>query len=614
MEEMLSFKVAVLTPYKALYNICKHYIEKHSLNWELEMISSENILSLGKKYKNENYSLILSRGGLAKKLRDFFNFEVIEFEISQEVILKILYKYRNFKEKIAVIENKSFIDNIKKINNILKLELFYYKVDDISEFSKKIKQAHNEGAKVIIGGSFGTEILDTIEKLELDYELITSDYDSIEMTFHKARTFFKGKLSERKNNIFLEKILSSFSKGIIVVDTLGIIKKVNKNVCSILKKENLLSKHICQILPNFNEEDIFENDKQVVLEYQMTKLVIEIKKIENIGSIFFIQIDSDILKLENTLRKFNQKNGFIAKYTLENIIGESKIIRKAKERAEIFSKVSSSVLITGESGTGKELFAQAIHNLSERKFENFVAINCSAFPKELLESELFGYREGAFTGSRKNGKQGLIEIANGGTLFLDEISEMDITLQSKLLRVLSENEFIKLGDDRVLSIDIKIISATNKNLLEEIENNRFRRDLYYRLNILNLELPSLEGRKDDISILVEYFIDYYNKKFKHNVKGISPELLDYLQLKQWTGNVRELKNFMEKIIAVTQYGIIGIEILDFFSDKQLVKSSKTLKEIEKEIIEKMLLKYGNKSQVAKILNIDRGTLNRKLEF
>ena len=207
----------------------------------------------------------------------------------------------------------------------------------------------------------------------------------------------------------------------------------------------------------------------------------------------------------------------------------------------------------------------------------------------------------------------MIEIANKGTLFLDEISEMSIALQSKLLRVLAENEFIKLGDDRTSSIDVRVIAATNKNLLEEIEKNKFREDLYYRLNVLNLRIPSLNERNEDIPILVEYFIKYYNEKFNHNVEGIDFKLLNYLQQKQWRGNIRELKNFIEKIMTISKNGIINIDILQFFSEDKIEKTPKTLKEIEKNIIKQMLNQYRSKTQVAKILDIDRGTLNRKLE-
>jgi two-component system, NtrC family, response regulator len=304
------------------------------------------------------------------------------------------------------------------------------------------------------------------------------------------------------------------------------------------------------------------------------------------------------------------------KFHFDNVIGNSKGIKEAIEISKKVSLTDSPVLILGETGTGKELFAQAIHNSSGRRNHPFVAINSSAFAKELLESEMFGYKAGAFTGANKN-KKGLFEEANEGTIFLDEIADMDIALQAKLLRVLEEKSFIKQGDTKQTHIDVRIIAATNKNLEEEIKKGNFRSDLFYRINVVKIEIPSLRDRKEDIELLVNYFVKVYAEKLKRNIKEIDEQYLKIIKAYDFPGNIRELRNIIERSIILSEESILRASSLpkDFssYSNNADKKDSSKLEDIEKQHILKILQETnGNKTKTAETLGIGLTTLYRKL--
>jgi two-component system, NtrC family, response regulator len=305
------------------------------------------------------------------------------------------------------------------------------------------------------------------------------------------------------------------------------------------------------------------------------------------------------------------------KFLFDNIIGNSKEIKDAIEISKKVSLTDSPVLVLGETGTGKELFAQAIHNSSTRRNHPFVAINSSAFAKELLESEMFGYKAGAFTGANKN-KKGLFEEANEGTIFLDEIADMDIALQAKLLRVIEEKSFIKQGDTKQTHVDVRIIAATNKNLEEEIKKGSFRSDLFYRINVVKIEIPSLRNRREDVELLANYFVKVYAEKLKRNISEIDKEYLNILKTYDFPGNIRELRNIIERSIILSEGNILRASSLpkDFSSypgSTDKMDSSK-LEDIEKHHILKILQETnGNKTKTAEILGIGLTTLYRKLQ-
>ncbi|KFF12888.1 chemotaxis protein CheY [Chryseobacterium soli] len=308
------------------------------------------------------------------------------------------------------------------------------------------------------------------------------------------------------------------------------------------------------------------------------------------------------------IQKGSTQKGF------NQIIGNSPAILQAKKLAEKVALTDATVLLTGETGTGKEVFANALHEGSERRKHHFVAINCSAFSKEILESELFGHKQGSFTGAVKD-KKGLIEEADGGTLFLDEIGEMPIELQAKLLRVLETKEFMKMGETKVSKSDFRLIAATNRNLEEEIQQGHFREDLYFRLNVFEINLPPLRERKEDLKILAKNFIDIFSQKLHLTSVEVSTEYYKILEKNNWKGNIRELRNTIERSLILMDNNTLDAKSLPVYSEKITAeKDSLSIKSLEKEHIQEVLqYTKGNKAEAARLLEIGIATLYRKLE-
>ena len=306
------------------------------------------------------------------------------------------------------------------------------------------------------------------------------------------------------------------------------------------------------------------------------------------------------------------------KYSFETIIGKSKGLEQVIDLAKKVAKTDSTVLLTGETGTGKEVFAQAIHENSNRVGKSFVALNCSTFSKEILESELFGHKQGAFTGAIKD-KKGFIEEANGGTLFLDEIGEMPLELQAKLLRVLETSEYIQLGDTTPRKSNFRLIAATNRNLKTESEAHRFRSDLYFRLNIFEITIPPLRERIKDIAPLTHYFVKQFSEKVNKKIVSIDGDFLHKMETYHWPGNVRELKNVVERSVILADVEILSLDVLPYEMQHQSDTTNKTLSAFSMQSIEKLhiqkVLNYtkGNKAETARLLEIGVATLYRKLD-
>ncbi len=321
------------------------------------------------------------------------------------------------------------------------------------------------------------------------------------------------------------------------------------------------------------------------------------------------------VRLQKRLGRLEQQ--VASAFSFDNIIGESASIRETIALAQKVTPSDTTVMLLGETGTGKELFAKAIHANSKRAGYPFVALNCSAFSKELLESELFGHTAGAFTGAQKD-KKGLIEVAGGGTLFLDEIGEMHIDLQSKLLRVLETNQFFKVGAIAATSADIRVVSATNRDLKADVMEGRFREDLFYRLNVFTIDIPPLRERKKDISLLAMYFMKLFAQKMNKQITGISKEFMYMLEQRLWKGNIRELKNVIERAVILSDGHELMADSLPFeFRSQPFTVPSLSafdLASIEKLHIQRVLnYTKGNKSEAAKLLNIGLTTVYRKME-
>ena len=342
-----------------------------------------------------------------------------------------------------------------------------------------------------------------------------------------------------------------------------------------------------------------------------------------------LDFDEVLIRIENLMehRKLIHENKYLREqidqeYNFNHIIGESDAMKEVYKMVERISQATSNVLITGESGTGKELVARAIHSNGPRTKRPFLAINCGAIPKDLVESELFGHKKGAFTGATSD-KDGIFIAADGGTVFLDEVGEIPLDVQVSLLRVLQQREVKPVGSNQPLNFDTRIIAATNKNLEEEVARDNFRDDLYYRLNVVEVPLPPLHQRRDDIPLLAHHFLKKYNKELSRNIKGISSEAMSVMMAYKWKGQVRELENVIERSVLLTDNEYLHVEdlprsIRDVSDSEQVDMDTDKLEQavqiFEKHHIQSMLKRTdGNKSEAARLLGIDPSTLYRKME-
>ena len=435
------------------------------------------------------------------------------------------------------------------------------------------------------------------------------------------------------NNKFLNTIIESISDGLIVINKKGEITHLNSIAGKILGKESheAIGKPIDKLIrTNFSLLNILNNrkgylEKEIIVtpfygkessQYLLTEKVVEDSEGESQGVTALFKEMKKVHRLVGGIIGANPRFNFL------NIIGSNEKLKRAVNLAKVASVSSCKILIQGESGTGKEIFAQAIHNSSSRRDKPFIAINCAAIPRDLVESELFGYDEGAFTGAKRGGRPGKFEIAEGGTLFLDEIESMPLESQPKLLRVIESNQLTRVGGNKVIPIDVRIISSTNQDLLLATKEGNFREDLYYRLNTVNVDIPPLRDRKDDIPILVKYICGKIGRKLNKNNIEIDKKALKVLCDYNWPGNIRELENVIESAILLSKnskitIGVIPENIKRFKSNKLYIKDDKgvnSLIDIEKEAIFKVLKEVkGNISKASRALGIDRSTLYRKIK-
>jgi len=453
-------------------------------------------------------------------------------------------------------------------------------------------------------------------------------------------------LEDEKMTAFI--IGDSVADGICVVDATGKVTKINRGYTEIteIKEEEIVGKNIKELLDKRYFSDavslevlekkekisamstIYRNNKKVLLvgtpflddKNNVVKVITVMRNITEI-----MRLKDELENVEQKKRQYKEELNTLKKVNENAFVGSDPSILRVKELITYVSQTDATVLITGETGSGKEVVAREIYRQSKRKNSPYIKVNCSAIPENLLESELFGYVKGAFTGADKKDKKGLFEVADNGTILLDEISEMPLKLQAKLLRVLQEHELTRVGGTESIKIDTRIIASTNKRLEELVKQNLFRADLYYRLNVFPIRLPSLIERSKDIPEIATAFLQKFNRIYEKN-KRFSNEAIDALMAYEWPGNVRELENIVERMIIIPSNIVLeksDVERIIYMGDKKLSTSheinigsigiKEAVQDYEREIIEAALKQYGNSYEVAKILKTSQPTIVRKAQ-
>ncbi|MEY8414836.1 sigma 54-interacting transcriptional regulator [Tissierella praeacuta] len=594
---------------------------KPYISSEVDLIFKDGIfevaLSNAIKLESENLvDVIISAGSNGEYIREHLNIPYVDVIITGFDLLLAIKEAMKFTDKVGVITYSRRIDYLSQVSGSLKIQVFERIYENKEELNKVLDEFKSNGIKDVIGSSLVCEL--ARNKGMRSYFIYSRDgmMRAISHAIDIANT--RNKELEKAEE--LQAMLEFAYEGIIVTDKDCIINIFNKAAEDItgIKRKDAIGRNVIEVIENTRLDRIIHYNTQELNQIQQigNKKILTNRVAINlndrvIGALATFQSIDQVRKAETNIRNNLFGSGFIAKKHFNDIIGESSQIKNTIKEAKTYANSNATILIEAETGTGKEIFAQSIHNESNRRSQPFVAINCAAISPSLLESELFGYEEGAFSGAKKGGKYGVFELANGGTVFLDEIGEIPLEVQTRLLRVLEEKEIFRIGGEKVTNLDIRVIAATNKDLLEMVQENKFREDLYYRLNVLKLKIPPLRERDLDVYILFKYFINQFNIK-------ISKEEIDYIIRKdkfksyEWPGNIRELRNVTEQIsVLYNSYKCIDdlLEFIDLFNRPSYEVINEEIEKIEKALIEA----DGNKSKAAGILGIGRTTLWRKIK-
>jgi transcriptional regulator with PAS, ATPase and Fis domain len=629
-------KITFFIPYPEIGAVVKEvFNELCDSEWELEIILANYVREIA-KWKGENTDVIVARGVTAAAAKRLVKgTPVVDLPVSGYDILRAVKECQEkfAVRKIGIVGYRDMIYGVKGIEDIMDIELVVVEVQDEDEAEPSIQKLKDSGISVIIGGVMSTLIA---ERLGLSTVFIRTGREAIYYALREAKRVAGIRRWEQERAEQFRAILDYSVEGVVAVDAAGAINLVNAAAVKLTNLKDDPIGHLAEkLLPQLGLTRVLatrrtELGEIVIMNGQqlaVNRVPIVVGNL-TAGAVATFQPVAAIQELEGKIRQIIYQRGHVAKLSFSDILGESLAIQRAIAVAKEYSEVNSNVLIMGESGTGKEMFAQSIHNASSRRKGPFVAVNCAALPENLLESELFGYAEGAFTGASRGGKMGLFEMGHRGTIFLDEISEISPKLQGRLLRVLQEREIMRLGDDRVIPVDVRVITATNQDLGRMMQENLFRADLYYRVDILRLVIPPLRERREDIVPMMRHFLEFYCLRSKKEFREIDPDTQDLLRGYHWPGNVRELRNVAERLAVLGSIG--GIEsgdvegMLSQPSTKKIMsKAATNIRSVDVEsgrgnlnrslliqVLEESNYHYG---KAAAKLGISRTTLWRRLK-
>lgn len=621
--------IVLITTTKGQTESVKQFLSDRKLKIPVYAQIMQDAVLIAKEEIGKGAKVVVSRGTTASYLREHVSIPVVDIRHSVVDIFLAVEKAKAYSDKIAIVGGERLCKTAEIFLKISGCSLIIKRAETVEDFDRELGNAAKEGIEVVLGG-FQVEQL--AKKYKLIYITSPADpeaiHEAIQEALHNVRVI-KTKKEEYET---IHAILNNVSEGIIGFKSDGSLIHINNIAKKMLKYKE--GKSITDLLPeglymntantgNSHYGELITLDNQYVL---LNTVPIKVDG-EVIGAVTTLHKEKNISQMDISIRKKHLARGHIAKTHFEDIIGSSAAIEAVKKKAKLFAKSEGTILISGETGTGKEVFAQSIHNFSKRKEFPFVAINCAALSENVLESELFGYVKGAFTGARNEGKEGLFEMAHNGTIFLDEISEIPNSVQVKLLRVIQEKEVCRLGDDKIIPVNVRVIAASNKNIPEEVGKGKFREDLYYRLSVLELMLPPLRDRREDIYDIADYLL----VENAGSEKTITKAATDILSKYDWPGNVRQLSNVIRYLIVISdEERIIDkdkvFEVLNHKTSiskkdvsvqnmlKHSVLEPGLVQQSQKELIKMTLTKtYGSRKKAAELLGMGTTTLWRKIK-
>ena len=557
-------EIVCIAPYRELAHLVEQVAGELGIEIDVLVGRMETGVEMALTCQAEGAEVLVSRGATTWWIRNAaVSLPVVDIPITGYDLLEAYYRARELGRPIGITDLPQVLRGAECLEQIVGEKFIKVPLHNYDEIERGIAALKAAGARVVIGKIVMASLA---ERYGMRGVTINSGREAVAVALEEASRVLQVRKMERQRAEQLKAILDFAYEGIVAIDASGRVTVFNPVAERIMhvRARDVIGRPAAEVIPNTRLPQVLASGKPELGEIQdvgRTRIVTNRVPIlvngRIAGVVATFQEVGSIQRLEQNIRRKLAARGHVARWTFADIQGESPSIKHAIRQARRFAQVDSTVLITAETGTGKEMFAQAIHLDSPRRDGPFVAVNCAALAEELLESELFGYAEGAFTGARRGGKPGLFELAHGGTIFLDEIAEMSERLQAKVLRVLEQHEVARLGDDKVIPVDVRVIAATNRNLADLVRQGRFRDDLYYRLNVLRLSIPPLRERKEDIPILARAILRELHQRYGRGPVDFSPEALELLQAWDWPGNVRELRNLVERLAILTDGPTLG---------------------------------------------------------
>jgi transcriptional regulator, propionate catabolism operon regulatory protein len=543
--------------YRQLKTFSLPIVNEYNNIAQIEIIeaSFEQTLAIAKNLiQNRQVDVFVSAGSNAEILKAGLQVPVITIEVSGYDLMNALIRAKDIDQRVGIINYGNVIPALDDFKNILAIDLIQYKYKTPEVAKQCIAQLKEQGISVVLGSSL---IIDMVKNAGMN-AILPYSHDSIRKAFDQALEVARITRLEAIRFEQINSLLHTLPEAVVAVDAQEQIIAINHTMLEILSPAgiDIRGRILTEIQPELSlKKTLQSTEKSQPIALQLLGRdwvshrtpILDQNRI--VGAALTLYDARTIYTADTELRMFERARQYTARHQFETIFGQSKPIQETIERAKCFAKSDLDILILGESGTGKELFAQSIHNSSQRSIHPFIAVNCAAFPESLIEGELFGHDDGAFTGSKRGGRRGLIEAAHKGTLFLDEIGDMPLSLQTRLLRVLQEREITRLGSNSPIPVDIRIIAATHQPLKLLVQHQKFRQDLYYRLNTIQLSLPTLRQRADDIEPLFLFFLQKHAQLEKSHPQllEITEKLAPYLKQYAWPGNIRELESMTQRI-------------------------------------------------------------------
>lgn len=564
--------------------------------------------------------IIISRGGTATLVRQAdLGVTVVEVPITGFDVIRAVEQAKAYGRRVAVVAFATMIRGIECLGPILGVQLHLEILHDEAQAPLLVQRAFAAGAEVVVGGVITGQ---AARQLHHPYVPLATGPEGILQAVEEAERVAHARRLEQVKTELFKTVLDYAYEGVVSVDSNGSVTLFNPVAAQLtdIDGARAVGENIDRVWPGLRLGQVVRTGREDLghlLQARRRRLlcnkvpIIVRGRVE--GAVATVQDVSRIQQMEARIRREIYARGHVADMTFADVLGDSAAIRETVAMAKEFAVTPYAVLIFGETGTGKEVFAQSMHNFSPRAAGPFVAVNCAALPGQILESELFGYVGGAFTGANREGKPGLFEVAHGGTIFLDEIAEMEPSLQGKLLRVLQEKQVVRLGSDKVIPVDVRVVAATNKNLAVLVRQHKFRADLYYRLNVLRLRLPPLRARRQDIGIIAAYFLQRAAAAMGRKLT-CAPEALRVLSRHNWPGNVRELQNVMQRLAVLCPGTCVEAPLVEhLLADDQEQSDDDLYRDGEREEIKKALARArGKYTQAAQLLGISRSTLWRRM--